>query len=187
MTTSSRMISKVRVEGDFALALSDTFTLTGALSILDAKYNSFPDAACNVFQVVDGSCAANGGVQDLSGKPLQFAPDFAANLSAEYVTPIGDNLELSLSAEANFTDDYVVTDDHDPNLMQSSFSKINTRVQLGDAEGRWMIALVGRNLTDEKTFTWAGDVPLGSLGFNLTYFQHIDPPRAFEVQARYSF
>jgi len=175
------------VEGDFALALTDAFTLTGAFSFLDAKYKSFPDAACNVFQVVDGSCAANGGVQDLSGKPLQFAPDFAANLSAEYNTPIGDDLELSLSADVNFIADYVVTDDQDPNLMQSSFSKINARLQLGDVDGRWMFALVGRNLTDEKTFTWAGDVPLGPLGFNFTYFQNIDPPRILEFQARYSF
>ena len=95
------------IEGDFALALTDAFTLTGAFSILDAKYKRFPDAACNIFQVVDGSCAANGSVQDLSGKSLQFAPDFAANLAADYVTPVGDNLELRLSAEVNYTDDYI--------------------------------------------------------------------------------
>ena len=82
---------------------------------------------------------------------------------------------------------YIVTDDQDPNLIQSAFSKVNARVQLGDADGRWTFAIVGRNLADEKTFTWAGDVPLGSLGFNFTYWQHIDPPRTFELQARYNF
>ena len=175
------------IEGDFALALTDAFTVTGAFSFLDAKYISFPGAACNAFQKDDGSCLANGGVQDLSGKSLQFAPDFAASLSADYVTPIADNLKLRLSAEVNFTDDYFVTQSHDPNMIQSSFSKINARVQLGDVDGRWMFALVGRNLTDEKTFTHGGDLALSSLGFNFSYFHHIDPPRTFELQARYGF
>jgi hypothetical protein len=43
------------------------------------------------------------------------------------------------------------------------------------------------NLTDEKTFPWMNDVPLGSFGFNKVYFKHIDPPRFFELQARINF
>ena len=43
------------------------------------------------------------------------------------------------------------------------------------------------HLTDEKTSIWGNDVPLAGQGFSETYFQHIDPPRSFELQARYNF
>ena len=45
----------------------------------------------------------------------------------------------------------------------------------------------GKNLSDEETTTWGNDVPLAGQGFSETYFQHIDPPRSYEIQARYNF
>ena len=34
--------------------------------------------------------------QDLSGEVLVFSPEWSANLNAQYILPIGDNMELSL-------------------------------------------------------------------------------------------
>ena len=51
----------------------------------------------------------------------------------------------------------------------------------------WSIAILGKNLTDEETTTWGNDVPLGGQGFDGTYFQHINAPRSYEIQARYRF
>ncbi len=175
------------VEGDFVLAVTKKFRLNGAFSFLDAKYKNFPNAACNILQVQDGSCAANGGVQDLSGKPLQFAPDVELSLAGDYTTLIASSLELGLTAGVLYSDGYVVANDLDPNLIQGSYTRVNARIYLTGPDGRWTLAVVGRNLTDEKTFTWGNDVPLSTLGFANTYFQFIDPPRTFEVQARWSF
>ena len=58
---------------------------------------------------------------------------------------------------------------------------------IGDADGDWQVALLGKNLTDEETTTWGNDVPLGQFGFYDTYFQIIDAPRSFELQVRYIF
>jgi len=58
---------------------------------------------------------------------------------------------------------------------------------LSDADGIWSVAIVGKNLTEEEVFTWGNDVPLGAFGFDNTYFRHIDPPRTFELNARYNF
>ena len=52
---------------------------------------------------------------------------------------------------------------------------------------KWQISLIGKNLTDEKTFMWGNDIPLGSLGFNGAYFKMIDPPRTVELTARINF
>ncbi|MCZ6830074.1 MAG: TonB-dependent receptor [Gammaproteobacteria bacterium] len=175
------------IETDWTIAATDAITLTGALAYLDATYDGFTDAACNVSQVVDGSCAANGGVQDLSGQPLQFAPDWSANLGAQYYTNLTPGINLDMSVDANYSDEVVVANDLDANLIQDSYWKLTARVALSSADGSWQLAVVGKNLTDEDTFSWGNDVPLGPFGFNFTYFKHIDPPRTFEFQARYNF
>ena len=74
----------------------------------------------------------------------------------------------------------------DENLIQESYGKLNARISLAKSD-QWQIALIGKNLTDEKTFMWGNDIPLGSLGFNGAYFKMIDPPRTVELTARINF
>ncbi|MDX1736484.1 MAG: TonB-dependent receptor, partial [Halioglobus sp.] len=125
--------------------------------------------------------------QDLSGAPLQFTADWSGNLALQYATPISDNLELRSSIDVLFTDDYSVAADTDEVLSQDGYSKINARIAIGDPYGDWSVALLGKNLTDEKTTVWGNDIPLGQFGFYDSYFQIIDAPRSFELQARYRF
>lgn len=174
-------------EFDLQYALTDELTASVAGAWLDAKYKSFTDAACNVNQVVDGTCAANGGVQDLSGKPLQFAPEYTGNINLRYETDLTSSVELMVSGVYSYSDDVVVANDLDPNGIQDAYGKVDANITLRDSMGAWSVSLVGRNLTDEKTFPWMNDVPLGSFGFNKVYFKHIDPPRFFELQARINF
>ena len=74
----------------------------------------------------------------------------------------------------------------DENLVQESYGKLNARISLAKND-KWQISLIGKNLTDEKTFMWGNDIPLGSLGFNGAYFKMIDPPRTVELTARINF
>jgi iron complex outermembrane recepter protein len=178
------------VEADFTVALTEELTLNAALAYLDASYKSFPDATCNEPQILDwiaGGGARSSCVQDLAGEPLQFAPEWSGNLGLNYLTQLSDNLELKIGADVMYSDDYVVPNDLDPVLNQESFYKINARIQIGSYDGTWSLALLGRNLTDEATTTWGNDVPLAGQGFSETYFQHIDAPRSYELQARYRF
>lgn len=177
-------------EADFMVAITEALTLNGAIAYIDATYGSFPGAACNALQVQ--TFVAAGGErsdceQDLSGKPLQFAPEWSFNAGAEYVTALSTNLELALGIDVIYSDDVVIPNDLDPNILQDEFWKVNARAALRSEDGKWKLAVVGKNLTDEETTAWGNDVPLGSLGFDFTYFQHIDPPRTVEFQARYSF
>ncbi len=94
---------------------------------------------------------------------------------------------MKLGLDAMFSEEYVVPNDADPVLNQDAFWKINARIQLLSVADTWSLAVIGRNLTDEKTTVWGNDVPLAAQGFSQTYFQHIDAPRSFELQARYRF
>lgn len=177
-------------EADGSIVLTEQLTLNAAFAYLDATYKSFPDAACNEVQIL--AFIANGGarsgcVQDLAGQPLQFSPEFSGNIALDFLAPLGDSLEVWVNLDAMYSDDYEVAADLDPVLAQGSFVKVNARIQLASTEDTWSVALLAKNITNEKTTTWGNDVPLASQGFSQTYFQHIDPPRSVEIQASYKF
>ena len=178
------------LEADWTCAVTGHLILSGALALLNAEYDSFPSSACTSTQFTAWVAAGNPRAtctQDLSGRPLQFAPDWAVSVAGRYVRPVGNDLELGLSVDINASDDTVIAADGDTLLDQKAHEKINARISLGTTDGKWLIAVVGKNLADEATTTFGNDVPLGSLGFDGTYFQHIDPPRTFTLQGRWSF
>ncbi len=78
------------LEADWTLAVTEHLNLSGALALLNAEYDSFPNAACTSAQFIAWVAAGNPRAtctQDLSGRQLQFAPDWAANIAAQYVRP----------------------------------------------------------------------------------------------------
>ena len=93
-------------------------------------------------------------------------------------------VEFSVAVGVDFTDSYFTAADVDPVSAQDSFAKVNARIQLANPDS-WSVALVGKNLTDEKTTTWVNDHPV----FNAhnAYFASIDPPRSIGVQLKYQF
>ncbi|MEH6581892.1 MAG: TonB-dependent receptor [Halioglobus sp.] len=178
------------VELDGSVAVTESLTLSGGLAYLKAEYGSFDNAGCNEPQVIDW--IASGGsrsscVQDLAGKPLQFAPEWSANLAADYYLSVGDNLEMKFGMDVMYSDDFVIPNDQDPVLNQDAYWKLNARVQLANNGDTWSVALIGKNLTDEETTTWGNDVPLAGQGFGETYHQQIDAPRSYVLQAKYRF
>lgn len=173
------------IEADVLYRATEQITLNGAFAYMDAKYKSYPGAGCNLAQVI-----ANGGptgcTQDLTGKQLQFAPDYTANVGITYATELSSGLSLTAGLDYNWSDDVIVAADMDENLIQESYGKLNARISFASGD-KWQLSLVGKNLTSEDTFMWGNDIPLGSLGFNGSYFKMIDPPRTVELTARMNF
>ena len=171
------------IETDVLFRLTEEITLNGAFAYLDATYKSFPGAGCNLAQSL---VAGRGCTQDLSGQPLQFAPDYTANVGINYQTALSSGFLLSADLDYNWSDDIIIGADLDETLIQNSFGKLNARIAL-TANDKWQIAVIGKNLTSEDTFMWGNDIPLGPQGFNGSYFKMIDPPRTFELTARMNF
>ena len=171
------------IETDVLFRLTEEITLNGAFAYLDATYKSFPGAGCNLAQTL---VAGRGCTQDLSGQPLQFAPEYTANVGINYGTQLSSGLRLSASLDCNWSDDVIVSADLDENLIQHSFGKLNARIAIA-AGDQWQIAVIGKNLTSEDTFMWGNDIPLGPQGFNGSYFKMIDPPRTVQLTARMNF
>ena len=172
-------------EMDGRWALTDNFTVSGAMAYINAEYDDFPNAQCYFDQSPD-KCTPDPVTglpgQDLSGEDLQFSPDWSAQLGLEHYLPLGA-LELRSNLNLSYSDEYYIAADLDPRSLQDSFVKVDLRLAISDSGGVWELAFIGRNLTDEDTSTWANDTALAQGGF----YHHIDRLRSMALQARFNF
>jgi iron complex outermembrane recepter protein len=167
----------IGIEADLAYQISNAWDFAASIGILDATYKDFPNGPA-VF--------GQGLVQDLSGRPLQFAPEFTLNARTGYETAVFDGWTGRGEVSVYHNSGYEVPGDLDPFLAQDGFTKLDARLSLFSDDGNWDFALIGKNLTDEKTTQWGNDLPLSNLLGN-NYYQRIDPPRTVTLQAVRTF
>jgi len=150
--------------------------LSGAY--LNAEYQDYPTGQCTVVKL---HCSEQG-FQNLSDRPLQFSPKWTGIVNVTYSDAINTWL-LVANVDINYSDSFEIPGDLDVNLSQSSFSKVNARVQLGDISETWYLALIAKNITNKLTTSWGNDIALAPGG----YFQHVDMPRSVELSLHWSF
>ena len=189
------------VELDGRILMSEYFSFGGAVAYLDAYYDDFTGATCTIPQAIDplenpGCLGPDGenltapltpdnpGGQDLEDETLLFAPDWSASIYAQYVMPLGSSMELTTGVDINYTDEFYSALDLDPNTKHDDVTRVNARIALASTDDTWMVAVVGKNLTDETTHFWKNDVAI--TGSN-SYFALPERPRSIALQARYRF
>lgn len=147
--------------------VSPELNVYGQLAYNDGKYTSFPSSPCFSSQTAAQGCDPATNTQDLSGRPLQFAPKWTSQAGFDFNRPLpGERLQLGLSAEASYMGAHHPTSTLNPFAKQSSHWKFNARVslaELGEQE-RWQVALIGRNLTDKWIRGGCADKPGGVPG-----------------------
>jgi iron complex outermembrane recepter protein len=164
--------------------------LSGSVAALDFEWKNYTGQC--YYDIQYSTFIASGGVAsqsncDYAGRSNQFAPDVTGVLSAQYSWNLG-RLVLTTTGDLLYSDDYLQSPNLDPTLVQQSFTKFNARVSLGDANERWELALVGRNLTDKTTVSYAADAPLAFTLFRArSYYGFVDPPRAIAIEGRVRF
>lgn len=196
------------IEIDGRWQATDKLMLQASLGWLDFEYDSFPNQACvaeqflafreTAFQtalangdqvgagvaslVVNNEVCSAAGTNDVSGRPSAHSPELTAALIADYRQPIGD-YEFGAIVDLNWSDETYRQDDLDPFSLESSFAKLNAVLSFGPADGIWDIAVIGKNLTDEDTFSYVNDTPL----FTGSRQGRIDQPRSVSVRGRLRF
>jgi hypothetical protein len=99
----------------------------------------------------------NGGLggfsaQDLSGKRLPRAPEWAGSIGFDYQRTIGSSeLMFGIAASATYSDEIVRDISYSPGVFQDSYTKTNAALRLFSADDAWEVALIGNNLGDEVT------------------------------------
>ena len=163
---------------------TEALTLSGSIAFLDFEFENYLNGQCTQLERI----TTDQTECDFDGKTNQYVADWSGNLSAEYVTYVSDNLELRTSVDLVFTDDYNPSQNVDPNIEQDGYEKINARVALVSTEGDWEVALIGKNLTDEETYSYANDTPLSAnLTQSVGYYTLVDPGRTVALQGTYRF
>lgn len=170
------IVQGVELDGRWLMAKG--LTLTYSASYLDFEYKDFRNGNCYPGQTPDG----DPGLCDYTGKSAQYTPKKTLNLSLDYVYPVGDTLELQATIDAQYLDNQNVDPNLDPRNAIDPYTTVNGRLSLNaDA---WSVALVGKNLTDEKILTYAGKVPLAPIG---TEYGFVKRPRTVAIEGKYRF
>jgi outer membrane receptor protein involved in Fe transport len=185
MSNGSAEIMGVEVAGRWRVTPS--FMLTGSVAYLDFEWtNYFGQCYYGLPPIPAGQ--PNAGNCDYDGFTNQLAPEFTGYVSAEYTWMLGDRLRLGATADVVYTSEFLQSLTLDPFATQDAYAKINARLSLGNIDGRWELALVGRNLTDETVVSYAGDTPLANRLFRArSYYGFVDQPRSIALEAQLRF
>ena len=100
----------------------------------------------------------------------EYTPEWTGNITADYVMPLGQALELRTVLDLVYSDSYTFNPTLDPRSEQDSYTKVNLRVSLGHQYGTWELASIGRKLNDEDVVTYGG-VARAGLPRALPYFR----------------
>jgi len=123
---------------------------------------SFEDG-CNLDANGQRVVAGPGNHQDLSGTIRPLAPEFTVGLGFLYEFALSSSLRMSVSADAGYTDHYLLNS-LGRQIYQPGYVRSDASVSLSAQNGRWAIALVGRNLSNEFLVYDEGDSPLSGQG-----------------------
>ena len=168
------------LEMEAQFAITERWEVGGAMAYLDSEFDDYQNAPCTIEQTAEVGIDC---VQDLSGERGPNAPEWGASAYSRYVHALSKDMEIRFDIDASYKDDFYLDGDLDPNTLQDSYYKYNARIGLARVDDKWEVAVYGRNLTDETTYTYATDSPL-SAGI---YGGWVEEPRIIGLQARYSF
>ena len=184
------------IEIDTRWAVTENLMLGGNVAWLDAEYDEFPDAPCTAIQLdanplcgtpdsppvnpddpTDPNWPANN---DLSGESTLYASDYSASLFWDYTYPL-TSVDLFLSGEVNYRDEFNSAGDNDPIDVVDDYTKVNLR--LGVRAEHWEVMAYGRNIFDEAALQQSFDIPV--LAGSHSYF--MDEGAVFGLRGKYLF
>jgi iron complex outermembrane receptor protein len=142
----------VEYEGQWVA--SRNFRISTDVTYLNSRYVSYPDAAPTALQTQEGLSA-----QNLSGQRTEYAPLWSGSVTAAFTTAIPGNLKFTAALIPFFTSSYYVLSSEDDASKQSEYVRLDARLTLETADGRWALDLIGKNMTDRRVITFATIAP----------------------------
>ncbi len=183
LTGNAASATSKGIEGSLALYLSPNLDITASGAYQDIKYDDYPGAACLASQPSTCTPATN----NLAGYRLAYTSKWTGNVSAHGRVPLGDDLKLDITGVAAGRSKYFDSDNQSPIFgIQKGYVKLDLRVQLSDADERWFLAFVGKNLTNELTTGSAFNLPAPITAVPRAIL-YLEPPRNLSIEAGVKF
>ena len=138
----------------------------GSIAVLSTEYDEF----------------INDDDEDVSGNDLIRSPELSTSLSIQYKVELYEYGQITLRGEHQYQSKIFFSETNERRLSQEGYHNINARLGYQSPEGRFSVAVFGRNLTDEETVNVATN--LRPLGWDIRAFM---PPRTYgiEITLRY--
>lgn len=135
----------------------------------------------------DGNPFGQPGFCDRSGYTAQYIAEWQGTISVNYSQEISNNAVLKPTLDIIYNSGYFTDSTFDPDLAQDEFVQFNGRLELSDADERWVFALTGENLTNEKIVTFANETFGSRVQGAKIATGFVRSPRAFGLDVRYTF
>ncbi len=179
------------VEAEGRILVSEHLSFALSVAYLSSEYDDYPGASCDLWQELspdpeaagcigyDGS--PNSGEQNLKGVTAGRAPEWSGTFITNFNYPLGESMVLRANLDVLYEDEL---GDKDRSLnYQDSYFKVNARLGVASVNDTWEFALLGKNLTDETTYTNGAGAPF----FTGSWFKGRNAPRTVAVELSYRF
>ena len=177
------------IELETQFYLNDQLQIAVNYSHLDATYDDYEDCDTLLFFGNCSAAAIAGGFavfEDVSGNPLNRAPENSIGVIADYVFPLQNGGELGVSAQWTWTDDIQYRPFDRKEDAQEAYSISNLFVTFTPSgDSNWRLRGFVKNLTDEEYIMALISVP-ASVSFNRATHNWA-PPRTWGLEAIWEF
>jgi len=146
-------------EVELAVRLHPKLQINGSIGVLDTVYDSFKDA----------------GSMDAIGNNLANAPELTASFGGTFIQPLSDVAFLSIGGNVSYQDDSFSNPAN--TLIKESATIVNARVCIETADGKWSVAVWGKNIFDSFT----EEQPDSFLGTDTVF---MSSPRTFGIEVK---
>ena len=174
-------------EIDAAYRPAPWLALTGAVTYLDGKYDSFAKASCFSYDTV--RCPVNPltgripATRDLTGTKPAGVPTWSGSASATINHNFNETLSGYLRGEFDYTSNTYLTNTTPANLATYGNSNVNMSLGVTDSDAQLEVMVWARNLTNDNALlaTFPTVAQAGS------YSGYPNQPRTYGVTLRKTF
>jgi iron complex outermembrane receptor protein len=171
------------LEGSGAWAVTPNFNLRAGVAYTHARYGDFPNATVSIPLPLANPTAIVQIGEDFSGQRIARAPDWTANIGADYTIPIGDG-RLVIAGNGYYSSAYApTTEAYNPATGQPYYY-----------DKAYFIANFTVDYTrDRYTLgAWVNDLgdarfPIVNAADTFGYHKVLSSPRTFGVRVAYSY
>jgi iron complex outermembrane receptor protein len=118
---------------------------------------------------------------------VAYSSKYTGSVTAHARFDLSSDLKFDITGVASARSKYFNSDNQSPIFgVQNGYAKLDLRVQLADQDDSWHVALVGKNLTNEKTVGSAFNLP-APITATPRAILYLEPTRNISVEAGIKF
>ncbi|MHA4837451.1 TonB-dependent receptor [Sphingopyxis sp. MSC1_008] len=195
LTGNAAAATSKGLEGSLSIFPIPNFDISASAAYSDIKYDNYPGAACLASQPLsvcnpaqtDRTQPNHVANNNLAGYPVAYSSKYTGSVTAHARFDLSSDLKFDITGVASARSKYFNSDNQSPIFgVQGGYAKLDLRVQLADQDDRWHVALVGKNLTNEKTIGSAFNLPAPITAAPRAIL-YLEPTRNISVEAGIKF